>query len=96
MFTFPRILLIYQINKLVYDAHISIERSSDSESSSRKYFSSLESKVLSLNSWYTLAFNYLLQKETKKEKKKLPKQYILFVKIKSKGLSSGSTIYLNF
>ena len=79
----------------MYDAHISIERSSDAESSLRKHFSSLESKVLSLNSRYTFVFNYLLQKESKR-KKKLPKQHILFPKIKSKGLSSGSIIYLNF
>ena len=47
IFTFSRIFLIYQINKLMYDAHISIERSSDAESSFRKHFSSLESIVLS-------------------------------------------------
>ena len=38
IFTFSRILLIYQINILMYDAHISIERSSDAESSLRKHF----------------------------------------------------------
>ena len=38
IFTFSRILLICQINKLMYDAHIFIERSSDAESSLRKHF----------------------------------------------------------
>ena len=48
IFTLSRIILICQINKLMYDAHISIERPLDAESSLRNIFCSLESIVLSL------------------------------------------------
>ena len=61
-----RTLILYQINKLMHDAHISTERSQMLSLLCGDIFSSLDSIDISLILLYTFAFNDLLPKERKR------------------------------